>query len=250
MPNRECNLTKRIRLEDGSTRFCPVVLSSNGRVKPDYVIVDGKEKRHAEGSYYLDWYEGTKRIRLAVGKNPQDAAAARLRKEAELNARNHGVAVVSEQNNGSRSLSIAVTEYLSDIKLTKKAKTHAAYSKALQYFQESCHKMSLEDIGRRDLIAFAAYLRDEKEQSPRSVYNKFENVMSFLKAQNIRGLVGKKDWPRFTEEEPEIFEREELDKLFAACELDERLWFEFFLKTGMREQEVMYSALADVNFTR
>src|SRR5215472_15311457 len=179
MPNRECNLTKRIRLEDGSTRFCPVVLSSNGRLKPDYVFLDGKEKRHAEGSYYLDWYEGTKRIRLAVGKNPQDAAAARLRKEAELNARNHGVAVVPEQDNGRRSLSAAITEYLSDVKLTKKPKTHSAYSTALQYFQESCHKMNLEDIQRRDLIAFAAFLRHEKDQAPRSCWKKFLHVVTF-----------------------------------------------------------------------
>ena len=30
----------------------------------------------------------------------------------------------------------------------------------------------------------------------------------------------------------------------------ERLWFEFFLMTGMREQEVMYTYWADINFTR
>ena len=33
-------------------------------------------------------------------------------------------------------------------------------------------------------------------------YNKFETVMTFLKAKGIRGLVGKNDWPRYTEEEP------------------------------------------------
>ena len=44
---------------------------------------------------------------------------------------------------------------------------------------------------------FVAYLRDEKEQSPRGTYNKFENVMTFLKAHGVRGLVGKNDWPRY-----------------------------------------------------
>ena len=58
-----------------------------------------------------------------------------------------------------------------------------------------------------DLLKFSAFLRDEKEQAPRTVYNKFENVMTFLKAQGIRGLVGKNDWPRYTEEEPEITSR-------------------------------------------
>jgi integrase len=82
------------------------------------------------------------------------------------------------------------------------------------------------------------------------VYNKFENVTMFLKAQGIRGLVGKNDWPRFVEEEPEVYEKEELEKLFKACDPDEQLWYEFFLMTGMREQEVMHASWPDVNLTR
>ncbi len=39
----------------------------------------------------------------------------------------------------------------------------------------------LDGIDRRDLVKFSAFL-DEKEQAPRSVYNKFESLMTFLKA--------------------------------------------------------------------
>ena len=65
--------------------------------------------------------------------------------------------------------------------------------------------------------------------------------MTFLKANGMGGLVGKNDWPRYTEEEPEMYEQEELDTLFKARNEEERLWFEFFLMTVMREQVVMYS---------
>jgi integrase len=141
-----------------------------------------------------------------------------------------------------------VAEYLEETKLTKKPKTLAAYGTALRYFLESCHKLNVEELDRRDLLKFCAFLRDDKDQAPRSCWNKFANVMSFLKAQGIRGLVKKNDWPRFTEEEPEIYEAAELDKLFAACGADERLWYQFFLMTGEREQEVMYTYWSDVNF--
>jgi integrase/recombinase XerD len=248
MANREVNLTKRVETPRG-WRYCSVVLSANGRIKPDVVLVNGHEERHPEGAYYLEWREGAKRIRLSVGKDPADASARRVRKEAELNAVNNGVTVVPDDgDDGHRSLVAAVADFLDETKLTKKPKTLAAYSTALGYFQESCHKLFLHEIERRDLLKFSAFLRDEKEQSPRSTYNKFENVMTFLKAQGIRGLVGKNDWPRFTEEEPEIYEEEQLDKLFAACDDEERLWYEFFLMTGMREQEVMYTYWTDVNF--
>jgi integrase/recombinase XerD len=245
--SKEVNLTKRIQTSKGP-RYCPVVLSPNGRVKPDLVIVNGQRERHPEGAYYLEWRESGRRVRLSVGKDAQDAAARRLRKEAELSAVNNGVAVLPENgNNGTRSFAAAVNEYLEETKLTKKPKTHAAYSTALAYFQESCHKLFLHEVERRDLLKFSAFLRDEKEQSPRSVYNKFENVMTFLKARGIRGLVGKNDWPRYTEEEPETYEQEDLDKLIAACDEEEQLWFEFFLMTGMREQEVMYTYWSDIN---
>jgi integrase/recombinase XerD len=46
---------------------------------------------------------------------------------------------------------------------------------------------------------------------------------------------------------PEIYEREELDKYFAACDKQELVWFKFFLMTGMREQEVMHTYWPDVN---
>ena len=242
------NLTKRVQTANGM-RYCPVAESANGRVKPDIVLVNGKEERHAEGAYYLEWREGSKRVRLSVGKDPADASARRQRKEAELNAVNNGVSVVPDGQNGIRSVAAAVAEFLDETKLTKKPKTLAAYSTALAYFVESCHKLNLEEIDRKDLLKFSAFLRDEKDQAPRSVYNKFENVMTFLKARGIRGLVGKNDWPRYTEEEPEIYEQEELNKLFAKCGAEERLWYEFFLMTGMREQEVMYTYWSDVNFT-
>jgi integrase/recombinase XerD len=245
---KEVNLTKRVQTGKG-LRYCTVVLAPNGRVKPDLVKVNGRPERHPEGAYYLEWRENGRRVRLSVGKDPADASARRQRKESELNALNNGVIVVPENgDNGHRSLAAAVSGYLEETKLTKKPKTLAAYTTALNYFTESCPRLFLEDIDRKDLLKFCAFLRDDKKQAPRSCWNKFANVMSFLKANGIRGLVKKNDWPRYTEEEPEMYEKAELAKLLAACDAEERLWYEFFLMTGMREQEVMHTYWSDVNF--
>jgi integrase/recombinase XerD len=234
--SREVNLTKRVQTPEGM-RYCPIVLASNGRIRPDLVLINGRPERHPEGAYYLEWREKGRRIRLSVGKDAQDAAARRQRKEAELNALNNGVSVLPEPGNGHPSVAAAVAKFLEETELTKKPKTLAAYTTALNYFTGSCRKLYLHEIDRHDLLKFSAFLREEKKQSPRSVYNKFETVMTFLKANGIRGLIGKNDWPRY----------EELDKLFKACNEEERLWFEFFLMTGMREQEVMYAYWSDVN---
>jgi len=48
-------------------------------------------------------------VRLSVGKDPADASARRLRKEAELNAVNNGIAVAPEHGtNGHHSLAAAI----------------------------------------------------------------------------------------------------------------------------------------------
>ena len=57
--NREVNLTKRVQTAHG-WRYCRVVLSASGRVKPEVVIVSGKQEIHKEGAYYLEWRGGSK----------------------------------------------------------------------------------------------------------------------------------------------------------------------------------------------
>jgi integrase/recombinase XerD len=125
-----------------------------------------------------------------VGKGAGTAYAKQQAKAAELNAQNHGVKVQSPEGPGT-VLSVAIANYLEEIKLTKKKKTLSTYTTALNYFTESCTKEHVSTIERKDMLQFSAFLRDVKEQSARSVYNKFENVMSFLKSQGIRGLVSK-----------------------------------------------------------
>jgi integrase/recombinase XerD len=260
--NTQVNLTKRVQTSTG-LRYCPIVLSANGRVKPDMVLVNGNPERHPEGCYQLEWRDGRKRIRISVGKDAADAGTARLRKEAELNAVNHG-AVIQTTDTLGHSLTDAIAHYLEDVRLrvsTNKGSanfgrhnSHGCYSTALKYFLESCTKMTVEEIDKRDLLKFSNFLREEKKQAPVTVVNKFGIVVSFLKAQGRKtsghdGLLKASDWPKATLPEPEIYEQDELDKLFAACTTEERLWFSFFLMTGEREQEVMHTYWSDVNFT-
>jgi hypothetical protein len=75
---------------------------------------------------------------LSVGKDAADASARRQRTEAELNAMNNGASIVPEKGTGHRSVAAAIAEYLEETTLTKKDKTLAAYTTALNYFTESC----------------------------------------------------------------------------------------------------------------
>jgi hypothetical protein len=174
-------------------------------------------------------------------ENWNDARVAQLRKSTALL---EGWRPKVAKKPASLMLDAAMDQYLAEIKNGRKKKTHQAYRVALKYFCESTGNKAMNDIARGDLIKFSAFLRDDKEQAPRSCWNKFSNLMSFLKHHDITGKslkIKAHDWPKFVEEEPEIYAQEMLDKFFAACDEEERLLFEFFQQTGMREQEAIYA---------
>ena len=234
----QVTIIKKVKADKG-WKFDPVEYHGNGRIKPD-------PRPH---TFYLDWYEDGKRKREAVGKFAPQAIARRERKQHLLTSAALGIKAVDPDRPNGTPLKEAIDVYLEDIRLAKKPKTYAAYKKALDYFAESCQKATVEEIERRDLLQYAAFLRDDKEQSPRSCWNKFSNVMSFLKAHGVRGIVKKNDWPRYVEQEPEVYESEELDAFFKACDEQERALFETFLMTGMREQELMHLTWRDIDLT-
>lgn len=247
----------RVCLLSGKRPFLDPVYSANKKLREGWAIYNDQPQAFADATYYLRYAQGGKRVWHRLSTDAQQALTAKKQMETRHQAIAEGIAlapvedgIIRDKSASGRTLSSAVESYLDEIKLTKKKKTLAAYSTALRYFQESCRKTHLEQIERSDMLRFHAFLRDEKEQSARSCWNKFSNVMSFMKAQGINAGVRKNDWPRYVEDTPEAYEKTDLDKVFAVCDAQEKLYFEFFLMTGMREQEVMHTYWSDVNFTR
>jgi len=72
--------------------------------------------------------------------------------------------------------------------------------------------------------------------------------MSFLRLTTSAGWPKKHDWPSYTEEEPEIYEQKKLTSCREVRGQEAAVVFEFFLMTGMREQEVMHCHWSDVSF--
>jgi integrase/recombinase XerD len=222
------NLTMRV-----GSRYYPAVVARNGRIKPGWVWIAGRQVYHQDCVYYLDWYQGGKRKRKAVGRDALNAQNLAHHRKPRQPARNP-------------TLPVAIATYLEEIQASKKPKTLAAYTLSLGYFSQYCQKPNVSEVERSDLLAYASALRDAEELAPRTVHNHFANVISFLKWVGIQRIARKGDWPVYVEEEPETYEPEELTRLFAACTPEERLLFRFLLYSGFREQEVTYLTWKDL----
>lgn len=228
------NLAKYVK--DGTKwKFVPVQFFSNGRIKHD----------PRPGTFYLDWREGGRRKRKALSADASTSLA-------EYQRHQHRVALGLSNQSASETqdntaLPATVESFLAEKKEHAAKKTHAAFKSALTYFLEACGKPTLEALERQDLIAFKGFLKS-KGLAQRTIYNKYRLVVSFLRAHGVTTLVRFGDAPVYVEEEPEVFERDDLDKFFAACTPEEWLYFQFFLCTGMREQEVMHTFVKDISF--
>ena len=72
------SIYKYVRTSNG-WRYCKPVYGRNNKLKPDAVLVDGKEEAHPEGSYYLNvdgqWEKvtfSTKNYRGRLYDDPHD----------------------------------------------------------------------------------------------------------------------------------------------------------------------------------
>lgn len=189
------NLTKRVKTSSGF-KFCPVVMTAAGRVEPDIVFVEGLPEFHPEGSYYLDWYEknGKRRVRKrkVAGKHATIANNMRMWKQAELQDGAH---------KATKPIEESALAYVEEARLLGRRQVYVSFTnKALTNFREFTSKQSLHELTRDDLLRFVAHLRDVKHISPKACWNQLAAVVGFLKANGIKGLITKGDWPIYEEE--------------------------------------------------
>jgi integrase len=184
-----------------------------------------------------------------VGNDATYAVTAKLKREKAIDAANFGVALQDEPRHQNRvKISDAVTEYLNDRQIQKARKTYAGGKLVLDGFTQSCGKTYLDQIDRRDLLDYVNFCK-KHGLADRTVFNRIESLCGFLRAYGITGLLARRDWPKYTEKIVDAYDEQELKQLFAAADAEDRLAFQFFLGSGAREQEMMFAAWRDLDFT-
>lgn len=240
----------RIKLSSGSRVYADPVWSPNGKLKPHFALVDGVPEHHPEGVYHLRYQRGERRVWEAVGSDPQLAVTAQKRVAAALTAKAAGVALAEVDESPARHIPLddAIADYLVEVRANKSKKTQAAYALTLRNFRASCKRQYVEQIDRKDWMAFIAFLRDQGA-SPRTMANQVNHLKVFIHWAGATCPLAKNDYPKYTEKVVSAYTKEEIKALLAAADPDEALLLQFILYTGAREQEVMYATWPDIDFT-
>ncbi len=245
----------RVRLADGRQARVKPALAKNHVMRPLWGMVKGVAEHHPEATYILRFRDadGSRRW-VSVGNKVDAAQAALSRKQKELKLAKEAAALgatvagLPDSGPGASRVPIAAAfaEYLHDVKATKAPKTWGSRKRIADYFLQSCNKRYLDEVGRRDLLDFRAFLC-AKGLKDRSVFNAFQSILSTFRALGVTGLTLKTDTPSFTERAVRAYSDQEVEKLFAACTAEQKLLFQTFLFTGCREQEIQFLTYPDID---
>jgi integrase len=220
--------------------------------------VDGQPECHPDGCDYLRYLCQHKRVWESIGADADAAVVALRNKEHDLQSivlgRPAAKPIAPPEDSfcaatptaPSRSLEDAIAEYLDEVRRFRSPKTIAACEHMLRLFQLDLPGKCLEDITRKDLLDHMSSLK-QKGLSDRTVFNHIMRVGTLLKANGVVGLLRSADKPRYDEKDVKAYNAEQLVALFAAATAEERMLFKFFLGTGFREQEVMFTTWKNID---
>lgn len=180
---------------------------------------------------------------------PSDAYTPSHRRKLEL-TRSAESSDTSDSQKAADTIAQSIDAYLKDVEPPQREpKTYEEYRNVLYRFRDTCKKELVKDIERKDCLEFMRHLYSIGNEA-RTVYNRIGIVQQWLRLNGITGLLHGRDKPNFVTNMREMYQPEDLEALFKACDAEERIRYLFFLLTGERDKEVRYTVWSDIDFNR
>jgi integrase/recombinase XerD len=179
----------------------------------------------------------------------QDAAKT-LPDVIEAHSKNITLGELAEQRNANRTpIRSAVTAYL-DLKKRMAPKTVAQYRLTLNEFIKSLGGVRYMDEVTTNVLRKFKHSMEEAGLAGKTIDTRLNIVNFLLKKNGVTARLPHDEMPVVEEEVAVPYTDEELTKLFAAMDAEEKIRYNFFLGTACRDKEVTYAAWNDVNFEK
>ena len=246
-------VTLVIRYKDGRGKWCrrAAARGANGRVKPGHALIDGKATAVSSYSYEIRRIVNRQPEYLPAGKSAAVAEAQRVRLEQSISVLEaaKGTDVEVSLRTERRSLKETATEYIRDAEGRRAMEAASQARLVSSEFIEQMRKKNksyIDEIGREDIIGFHAALR-ARGCGERTVANKHMRLTSWLR---FAGIDREKlpPTPRYEEKLPTVYTSEQMRTLLNEADTYMRMALLLGLKCGLRDQELMHLAFADIQW--
>src|SRR5262249_54096907 len=155
--------------------------------------------------------------------------------------------------NGRIRLSDAAAEFVNELRtLDRKKYSVEMYDNALRDFQKSCRKEFVDEIGRKDILAFIGWMRENlRVRVPGSEDRTYKNKLGYLgtflarygtqlkkkgngQAASDPGLLYRSDIPKVVKKKPKKYDQSDIDTLLKHADIDQKDYLLFLLWSGFR----------------
>src|SRR5437773_4556136 len=223
------------------------------------------------GSYYLEWWDGGRRLREVAGDTPSQAIAAQRRKQLGLGGTQEESAAklqAEEERRSSTPISDANEIFRAHIRAHSpdKPETVRRYRQVPDHFERLIgHRITVEAITRADIDDYK--IRRQQEQSlrhkrlitPPTINFEVSTLRTFFYYLiNERGVKTENPCARFKHlrdaknkagRRPPTYTQAQLDALFTYTDIFEKALFATLLLTGLRKRELYFLSWRDVDLT-
>jgi integrase len=251
MANTTVTLYRKCKTPQG-WRYYPVVMSANGRVKPNAVMVDEIEVAYPVGHYVLRSYAGDKTVWTRVTGGPTEALAALKTTAKKANAvaaaADAGVQVMTDPRR--IALVDATAKFVQAARDRKSPEAAEIYQRTLDDFLAGCSKTYADELEHVDVTKFHGQMY-KRGLSDRTVMNRHMNLRAFLIYLKLdyKPIAGAT--PKSEKTMPEIYKPAELKAFFGGLTTEyDRVFYKLLLTTGLREREAMHLEWPDIDVSQ
>lgn len=248
MANRTVRLFRRVKTKNGWGHY-PAVIAANGRVKPGWVTMAGKDVEALKGYYELRYYVGSRMIYERLSTDSAKAWNECKRKELELTARvvarEAGLKVADDA--GRLSLAAELDRFVQAAEDRGASVAARVYRYACNEFLLLVNKTYADELTAEDLLRYRRELR--KRVAARTLSNRHAHVIAFMRWCGLDAKALSPIRPRYEKTIPESYTSEEMRRLFASIS-DAKLHntYSILWQAGLREQEATYLPWDNVRF--
>jgi integrase/recombinase XerD len=197
------------------------------------------------GSYYLRYRQSDgKRKWENVGTELNVALREQKARQASVN--NSATLVPTAMRS---TLTSATATYLSNVQMVRGTKAHKRAKRLLTEFSAIAKETYVDEVSRETLMHFQKHLKDGGS-APKTIRDRLQSVQTFLKQFDVPKLLRQGDLPKVTKKIVDCYSEVQFAAMIRVASDDERFLLQFFIASGMREQEVAHCEWHDVKLER
>jgi integrase len=247
----------RYSLTDKGWRRGAVVITKNGKLKADAMMVGGREVYAPNGRFQMRRYQGKLPVYTELGSDPADALARFKAEESKLSAkveaRAAGLEIVEEITRKT------LKQWAADFLQMHRNLPHRSddsiekYTKVTGTFLVVTKAAYPDAVTEADFIKFHGHLRKTLGHSDRYCADLYLSLRGFLRycevdPGKIVSVGVHKLLKTYTKKKPNTYTPEVVGKLMEAANDENRaLLWDFAYKTGLRDSELQMVTRDDLH---